>query len=266
MSTHTCGTGRYCEPCYQRDYNALRQRVAGSGSMVDAGPVREHLRHLTAHLGRQQVSSITGVHVTTLEAIAGRRTDRVRAANARAILSARVTDGITHVGIGRRLRALRALGWTLGDIAATAGLSSEQILNLSTKPPRYILGPTRDAIVGAYRRLSCERPPSAGGRDGVAQARRRAAAAGWAPPAAWDNIDDPDETPRGLRAAAAEPTTAELLDEFEHLVAGGETYERAAARIGRALGSVRGMAKAEGRRALYSAVSAAYDRQRAVAA
>lgn len=265
MSTHTCHTGRYCNPCYQSDYYALRLRVAGSGPMVDAAPVRAHLADLMAHLGRRQASRMTGVGVTTLEAIASGRTDRVRASNARAIMAAQARDGITHAGITRRLRALRALGWTLADIADAAGITDRQVENLSNQEPRYVHDRTAAAVDAAYRRLSTTRPTSAGWRDGAAQARRWAARQGWAPPAAWDRIDDPDEIPRGVRAAA-EPTTAELLDEYEHLLAGGETHERAAARIGRALGSVRGMARREGRRALYTAVSAAYDQQRAVAA
>ena len=69
------------------------------------------------------------------------------------------------------------------------------------------------AIHTAYDRLSMTRPE--GTRADTA--RRRARHLGWPPPLAWDDIDDPDETPTGHHRDLRKRSAFHLDDIAEHL-------------------------------------------------
>jgi hypothetical protein len=95
--------------------------------------------------------------------------------------------------IQRRVEALQALGWPLRKIAAEAGVTHNHMTDLR----KFAWRSTFEAIDGAYRRLSMTFPPetTAGEKSGVVRTRNHARRNGYAPPLAWDDIDDPDETP-----------------------------------------------------------------------
>lgn len=96
---------------------------------------------------------------------------------------------IDVTGTRRRIRALQALGHTQDTIAAEVRTTQWQIHSISTrqKVVRYAFA---QRVAEAYRVLAEE-------KGACAPARRRAAEAGWAPPAAWDDdtIDDPAASP-----------------------------------------------------------------------
>jgi len=85
----------------------------------------------------------------------------------------------------RRVRALQALGYSMGRVAAEAGLRTSSLYN-----PLYrgesVSRASFEAVAAAYERL-CMTP--APGRY-AARERRWAARKGWLPPLAWDDIDD----------------------------------------------------------------------------
>lgn len=104
---------------------------------------------------------------------------------------------VPKLGIVRRIRALQALGWTLNQIADAAGIPARTV-----KDPLYrgevCYRTTAEAIDRAYRMLSMKLP-----REVTTQEKRDASYSrgiakrrGWPPPLAWDDIDDPDETPQ----------------------------------------------------------------------
>lgn len=135
---------------------------------------------------------------------------------------------IDATGTTRRIRALQALGWPLylldqelghGDGRQRGGCN--YVHNLTRQPRVHI--DTAAKIDALFRRLSMSVGPSGRAR---AVARRK----GYAPPLAWDDIDDPDEQPKGHLA------TTDALDDvaIDRRIAGDRvpltTTEKAEAR------------------------------------
>ena len=120
-----------------------------------------------------------------------------------------------HPGTVRRVRALVALGWTYKALKRETGISDTHLSDIARQMPGRGRpgGVTAATIRTAYDRLSMTRPE---GR-GADQARRRARHLGWAPPLAWDDIDDPDETPTGHQRDLRKRSTFHLDDIAEHL-------------------------------------------------
>lgn len=103
------------------------------------------------------------------------------------------TGTITALGAMRRVQALRAIGWTVPALAEATGLSTAYLYQLSTGlRSQRINKRNAEAIDRAYRVL-CVQPLHKG--YGAKRARLAAKAAGWFPPMAWDDIDDPQERP-----------------------------------------------------------------------
>ena len=97
---------------------------------------------------------------------------------------------VPATGTRRRVRALQAIGYSFPAIGEAASISPKTVADLCYRSKR--LDPeTARAIAVAYE-LLCMTPR----RGGYATRSRRAAAQkGWAPPLAWDDIDDPNEHP-----------------------------------------------------------------------
>lgn len=107
---------------------------------------------------------------------------------------------IDATGTTRRLRALYALGWTSTDIAPRLGWSPARVGHLASGRQDQVHRDTAAKIAAVYDDLSMTVPqdpdvlPARTIRVHDRQ-RRQSAAKGWAPPLAWDDIDDPDERP-----------------------------------------------------------------------
>lgn len=105
---------------------------------------------------------------------------------------------IDSTGSARRIRALMALGWRYSDIDAAAGYDgprptwSHNIVNQAR-----VHVDTAAKVDAVYRQLGMTLGPSV-------RVRNVAAKRGWAPPLAWDNIDDPNERPKGSTNAGLE--------------------------------------------------------------
>lgn len=116
---------------------------------------------------------------------------------------ARLNGGraVPAIGTQRRIQALMRLGWTSTDIATEAGWQHRngvlRILNgQKGRPTRWVERKTADTIAAIYARLSMQTPEMTPTR---ARTRARAERLGYAPPLAWDDIDNPDEQPQGTR-------------------------------------------------------------------
>ncbi len=195
-------------------YNARASRLAAYGRwrpFVDAAPAREHVRLLRdAGLGLARIARLAGVPYSTLSRLVhgGPRgkspSRRVRPATEQRILavspdlamlgSAAVVDA---TGTRRRLQALVWLGYSQARLAAELGMHRHNVSKVLGRD-RVHAATARD-VRAAYDRLG-NAPPAAdtpGQRKSVTRAHGLARARGWAPPLAWDNIDDPDEAPKG---------------------------------------------------------------------
>jgi len=142
-----------------------------------------------------------------------------------------VTRAVPAIGAQRRIQALMALGWTSADIAAAAGWRDRNrvlcILNgQKGKPTTWVQRGTHDTICDVFRRLAMRIPEHAPHR---ARTRTMARRKGYAPPLAWDNIDNPREKPKAeyKPREATSTRAAELL----HLAHMGGNLEDACAEL-----------------------------------
>lgn len=105
------------------------------------------------------------------------------------------------LGVARRLQALYAIGYTQSDLGKALGVTAPRVANLMHHRYDVVYRHTFIAVDAVFRELCMKVPedpePMRRGQVRVhARARRDAQARGWAPPLAWDNIDDPHETPK----------------------------------------------------------------------
>lgn len=97
---------------------------------------------------------------------------------------------IDATGTARRIRALMALGWRYSDIDRAAGYDNVRATwahNLITQERVHI--DTADRVARIYDEMSMKAGPSV-------RLRNLGLKRGWAPPLAWDDIDNPDEQPQ----------------------------------------------------------------------
>lgn len=206
-----------CRPCtdacaaYERarTRRVIRETYHPDESrMVDAEPVRAHVRALSAQgMGWKRVARAANVANGTMYPILYGKgsTDpnecrpprkRVRREIAERILAVRLdlADGflVDATGTRRRLQALVALGYTREWIAGQIGVESGN-LAVITGRRRSITVATARAVLDLYERYWSTPGPNV-------RARRRAVRLGWAPPLAWDDdtIDDPNAQPAGM--------------------------------------------------------------------
>lgn len=211
-----------CLPCAGAnsvyENHRARLRAYGRGTpngWVDAAPVRAHVQTLqAAGLGWKTIAAAAGVAESTLcHLLYGRRragvqelpARRVNPESARRLLAVplptieQLPGGVVvpATGTQRRLQALACLGWSVGEVARQAELDRQR-LDRAVRGEDVIVSTVR-GIAAVYERLWDQRPQPVTHADKVAvsRTRNRAAAAGWAPPAAWDDetIDDPAATP-----------------------------------------------------------------------
>lgn len=137
----------------------------------------------------------------------------------------------TRVGLTRRLQALRAVGWSTAQLARLTGLTIATINHILTDDETPLRADTRHAILDAYRLAQHRLPPNptAATQALIVQRRNAAAAAGWATPWAWHDIDT-DPRPRSMRLKRGCDT--QPLDDAIHLLRLGVHPEIVADRMG----------------------------------
>lgn len=145
----------------------------------------------------------------------GRR-HKVTHATARKIVAAPerpVASGgwIPSLGTVRRLQALTVMGWSMAALAERCGIQESTLHTL--RNPKHTMTRPRfaEAVRALYDELSGKRGP-------CQYAATRALRKGWAPPAAWDDIDNPTETPQGVGRSALRLACEEVAEEVEHLL------------------------------------------------
>lgn len=168
---------------------------------IDAQPIRDHTKALeTIGWTVQGIVVASGVDGTTQGLNLIRQSRSLKAhPKWRRILRMPLTvavpphmPGNMHVpalGAQRRTRALMALGYRHSDLTPAFGGATSSHLAIGLRP--LITAETWRAVDTAYRRLSATLGPSE-------TSRARAIRKGYAPPLAWDDIDNPRERPKGL--------------------------------------------------------------------
>ena len=107
----------------------------------------------------------------------------------------RIEPQVSSLGTARRLQALMAIGWDQHALAVELGWSHTRVSNLVRRENLQVTAATAARVCAVYERL-CMTPRW--GTGSVRYVRGYAARKGWPPPLAWDDIDDPAETPSGV--------------------------------------------------------------------
>lgn len=226
--THPHGsTGRYwqdacrCRPC--RDAVARHNRGVELGRrvFVDPRPAVEHVANLNAAgMSFAVMAKASGLTTHTLRVLHTRKA--IHPDTARRILATRPAVHPGHLvpayRATRRLQALAYLGWTSTELAAHTGVSRSTIIVL-TAGAWEVRASTVLAVRRTYDTLWDKTPPpgTRGQNAGHAKTRAHARRQGWAPPAAWDDIDRDDapaprwdvDDPDAIAAAERERAKAE---------------------------------------------------------
>jgi hypothetical protein len=133
-------------------------------------------------------------------------------------------------GTRRRLQGLVFVGWPPPVLAAALGMRLQQVHGLLNRERDGVAVRTAGRVEALFAELWDQRPEEHGVRHAAAvRARALAYGHGWAPPAVWDDLDDPYAVPQWgadtSRVQAVVEDTAELVRE-------GLSREGIAARLG----------------------------------
>lgn len=255
-----------CLPCCAAasEYNRklARDNAYGRARLIDATPAREHVQGLrAAGMGLRWIAERSGVSHGALSKLVYGASGRPPSARIDKDLAARLlavradvdtlAGGATTpaVGVVRRVQALAVLGWSVAQVCARAGVDRQAVDAVLGGARARISVRHARAIRAVYEDLWDTAPPETNQREKIAasRSRSRAAAARWAPPAAWDDadLDDPHgrpampalngRIPDRTREPAPVSRVADTDARFEdwlHLVHAGEDPNRAARRVG----------------------------------
>lgn len=164
---------------------------------VDAAPARAHLAQLRASgNGWDALTKLTGLSLPTLKYL-GQWTENGTCTldTQDRVLAVRVPSGLVAggalvpaVGTVRRIRGLMWLGWNQPTIAARLGMKAPQEVSSLICRRKWARASTAVKVAGLFDELQWQVGP-------YPYPARFARQRGWFPPAAWDDIDDPDCQP-----------------------------------------------------------------------
>lgn len=192
---------RACDACLQASRRASKaaelDRLRGRPRLTQLG---QDAIDVIARVPRGQLAEATGISACKLAWYLGQGpTKQVNARTRARILWAGSRRYWTPIGVQRRAQALSAIGWSSVEISRRSGIDMEAIKRLRVREIVFVRSYVAEAIVALYNDLHMT--PAPAGRAAtltLAVARRH----GWAPPLAWDDIDDPDEKPKGAGQTA----------------------------------------------------------------
>lgn len=155
---------------------------------------------------------------------------------------------IDATGTRRRIEALVALGWTHGQIGERCGGVCAEAVH-AWRVHDKVWRVTAIKVAAAYEAMCMTLPPETNKteRARVARSKGMARRNGFAPPLAWDDIDN-DDAPRLGQLTRRPGRPALDLDEYERLIQFGESEEQAARRFGVTTSAIE-MARARARKA-----------------
>lgn len=199
---------------------------------VNSGPARAAIQHWR-DLGCSIIEIADGARLpkSTVLHLCYRHPAMVDEHTERALLSARPRSA--RIAATRKMQALACMGHPVAAIAEF-GSSRSSLEKIRCRPCRYLAPGVGEVIDRAWAALW---HTPGGSHSAMAAAKRN----GWAPPLAWDDIDDPAERPKGVGMARASGpvrfaelrdmglTRREIAEAMGVLPASLERYERGAA-------------------------------------
>jgi len=191
-----------CRTHYQKFLNAGMGR-AGKLRRIDSAPVVEHLGRLRA-LGWMwaQIGKAAGTAFSVPHHLYSGYHSRVSVKVAEAILAIPLEPALVEstipvpaVGTRRRLEALSRIGWSGREVSERIGYAGPSLWQMTARG--HVSARVYVRVAKLYDEL-CNTP----GPSRLAQIK--ATKRGWAPPAAWDELDmdNPNVEPQGVRCAA----------------------------------------------------------------
>ncbi|MER6605828.1 hypothetical protein ABT282_07895 [Streptomyces sp. NPDC000927] len=243
-----CGTwsaycaGCHCLRCDEAQYQyKTRYRfdlARGLTRQVENGPVTEHLKKLHEEgWSDEQIAASCGVSLPTVTAHRLGLHPRIQRTIADQLLSATPTPGnvsatskVRGLGSTRRARALVAIGHSLNTLTRETRLARSTVGRVTSGCSSWIAAETAQVVAETYERMS----GTLGASD---RSRAYAQRNGWAPPLAWDDIDDPNEVPDFGEEVPAYVANVENYKELARIQ--GYSQEAAAARLGISLSQLK---------------------------
>lgn len=187
-----------CEPCWEarRLYSMRRRKLRNMGrpAKVPVGEEGKATLEAARRMGLSytQIGEAIGASMSVVWRLhQGPPEALIYTRTADKLANYRPAPTLTHEGMIRRIQALIWLGHTCRQIADKAGVHQESVTE-SLTVTRTSTMRMREAIAAAYTDLCMTVVPDS---RFSARAKNRARREGWAPPLAWDCIDDPSEQP-----------------------------------------------------------------------
>lgn len=206
-TAHRCRCTRCTQGNSARANATRRQQAYGryERRRADVLPVIAHIRYLQGFgYSYERIAAAAGVNSRSVYLANTMQLKFMFARVARAILD--VTPNLDELpggtriptrGAVRRLQALATRGWSIAAVAREIGSDRKRLSHWGSQP-QIVLRHHR-ALAAAYEHLWDAEPPSEGPWDArtIKRTIARATAAGWAPPLAWDDIDNDPEPQTG---------------------------------------------------------------------
>lgn len=206
-----------CDLCRKEAISRARERrknqLYGRYHLTDAEPARQHIRSLMAQgMGWKRIAITAGLAPSSVYPILWAQDTKSRKRPLRKQISKTMEVKllavsldladhlvIDNLGSVRRLQALAAMGWSQNRLAKIFGMQTANFGNVIHGRNEGITVKTAKRIDEVFTDL-WDKTPDAVTRfeqAGITRAKREATAKGWATAAAWDDIDDPKEKPKG---------------------------------------------------------------------
>ncbi|MFE6634714.1 hypothetical protein ACFVFT_14745 [Streptomyces tendae] len=189
----------------RREKAARNRRHQGIPGCVPTQPVLQHIHSLRKHgWTNPEIADTAGVDRRTIHNVLHGEVATVHQRTARAILALRPDDApnrVPAIGTRRRLEALAVMGWPMAHVAAEAGIRGTQVTEIVVGRRKRIPREQAQAVERIFRVRALKEGPSK-------RTRTIALRNGWVTALAWDDIDDPDEKPQGLKRRRARAAAA----------------------------------------------------------
>lgn len=249
---HKCRCDMCREEAISRARDRRKNQLYGRYHLTDAEPARQHIRGLMAQgMGWKRVARAAGLSPSSVYPILWAQDTKSRKRPLRKQINKEMEAKILAVTIDladhmvidnlgslRRLRALVAMGWSQNRLAKIFGMQPMNFGDVINGRNEGITVKTAKRIDKVFTDLWNKTPDAATRFEqaGITRAKREATAKGWVTAAAWDDIDDPDEKPKGdavdLTVDHRSLPSLEKIDRLELLIRDGygdtdHTYVRA---------------------------------------
>lgn len=203
-----------CDGCKREQSRYAKHRrvrnAQGLNDLVDAQPARLHvLRLMEMGMTHGTIAINAGMVNSGLQAllgikINGTRTKRLHRRTAARILAVTYTPAIgatftDPTGSRRRLQDLALRGFSSSELSISCRIQSHTLTEVRSGKRTLVRLATAEAVTALYKRLEGHVPTytSQSGQTSVIGAAKRA---GYAPMAAFDDVDDANERPKGIAA------------------------------------------------------------------